>query len=320
MGGKGQDWPLVSRPIFLVGAERSGTTLLRLMLNHHPQIAFCHEFEYAVEQLPESGWPELEPYHQWLEENRIFRSAKVEIDPTLSYPELVNSFLTQRRDRDGKSEIGATLHYGFEKTLRLWPEARFIHIVRDGRDVALSLMGMGWAGNVWAGAQRWMATEVAWDTLRSQLKPDQFIEVTYERLIDNPTETLAQICLFLGLVYDAAMLSYPEHTTYQSPNIQLVQQWHTKLSPPQIQRVEAAIGKMLGDRDYKLSGLPLITIPLWQQSLLSLEDWWVRLQFRRRRYGEWLWLTEYLTRRLNLKIFHRSVQREMDKITETSLQ
>lgn len=40
---------LVSEPIFLVGAERSGTTVLRLMLDHHPKIAWCSEFEYAVD-------------------------------------------------------------------------------------------------------------------------------------------------------------------------------------------------------------------------------------------------------------------------------
>ncbi|MGL5077751.1 MAG: sulfotransferase, partial [Waterburya sp.] len=40
--------PLIKQPIFLVGAERSGTTLLRLMLDNHPQLAWCYEFEYAV--------------------------------------------------------------------------------------------------------------------------------------------------------------------------------------------------------------------------------------------------------------------------------
>ncbi|MEL7520985.1 MAG: sulfotransferase, partial [Cyanobacteria bacterium J06553_1] len=45
----------VAQPIFLVGAERSGTTLLRIMLDHHPQQAWCHEFEYAVDLLDESG-------------------------------------------------------------------------------------------------------------------------------------------------------------------------------------------------------------------------------------------------------------------------
>lgn len=39
----------VEKPIFLVGAERSGTTVLRLMLDHHPQIAWCNEFEYVVD-------------------------------------------------------------------------------------------------------------------------------------------------------------------------------------------------------------------------------------------------------------------------------
>lgn len=54
----------VDKPIFLVGAERSGTTVLRLMLDHHPQIAWCYEFEYAVDQMLDNGdFPKLEAYN-----------------------------------------------------------------------------------------------------------------------------------------------------------------------------------------------------------------------------------------------------------------
>jgi|GEM_PF-5624238 len=46
---------MISEPIFLVGSERSGTTVLRLMLAHHPQIAWCQEFEYAVDRVSDDG-------------------------------------------------------------------------------------------------------------------------------------------------------------------------------------------------------------------------------------------------------------------------
>ena len=70
-------------PFFLVGSERSGTTLLRLMLAHHPEIECTPEFEFMVEALPAQGWPALEPYYDWLATNRIFLPHGLSIDRTL---------------------------------------------------------------------------------------------------------------------------------------------------------------------------------------------------------------------------------------------
>ena len=45
----------IHEPFFLVGSERSGTTLLRLMLDHHTQLSWCNEFEYAVDLVSDKG-------------------------------------------------------------------------------------------------------------------------------------------------------------------------------------------------------------------------------------------------------------------------
>lgn len=56
---------MINQPIFLDGAERSGTTVIRLMLAHHPKLAWCNEFEYAADRISESGdWPNLDEYYQ----------------------------------------------------------------------------------------------------------------------------------------------------------------------------------------------------------------------------------------------------------------
>jgi hypothetical protein len=134
-------------PIFLVGAERSGTTLLRLLLDSHPQITFQFEFEYAVDKINALGeYPDLKDYYQYLETHRIFQMRPFKIDKSLSYPALVQSFLIQKQAETGKPIIGATVHHNFSHLLQLWPEARFIHLLRDGRDVARSVKEMGWTG------------------------------------------------------------------------------------------------------------------------------------------------------------------------------
>ena len=119
------------------------------MLSHHPQLSWCQEFEYVVERITKEGeYPDLKQYYEWLETHRIFQARNFKIDPTLNYVELVNSFLLQQKEKDTKELIGATVHRHFDRLLKIWSDARFIHLIRDGRDVARSCIGMGWSGNV----------------------------------------------------------------------------------------------------------------------------------------------------------------------------
>ena len=202
---------LIAQPLFLVGAERSGTTILRMMLDHHPQIAFFCEFEYAVQKVPDSqGWPELSQYYEFLETNRIFEAGQLTIDKGLDYRHLIDSFLRQKRDRDGKPLVGATVHYQFDRLLRIWPDARFIHICRDGRDVGRSVIEMGWAGNMYTAVQRWMEAEEVWSGMRRELSANRYIDIRYEVLVTEPEATLTRLCEFIGVPYDPAMLDYSE--------------------------------------------------------------------------------------------------------------
>ncbi len=81
----------------------------------------------------------------------------------------------------------------------IFPEARFIHIIRDGRDVALSLIRERFGpGNVYTAAGLWRETIEAGRRGARILAPDQYLEVRYEALTGNPGETLRSICAFVG--------------------------------------------------------------------------------------------------------------------------
>ena len=301
--------PVVARPIFLVGAERSGTTVLRLMLASHPQLAWCNEFEYAVDLVSENGTPPpLKEYYEWLETHRVFRATGFEIDRDLTYQQLVNSFLSQKRNRENKPLVGGTVHRHFDRLLGIWPDARFIHLIRDGRDVARSCIGMGWAGNVWTGVGRWLDAERLWGQLCLELPQERFFELKYETLIEKPVETLTRLCEFIGIPDDEAMLNYARNTTYGLPDVRFIAQWRHKLSEPEIQLVESRVGKMLVERGYELSGLPPKAVNEAMFRRLRWQDRWKRAQFRLRRYGVPLFLENYLARRFGSKEWKKQVK------------
>lgn len=310
----------ISEPIFLVGAERSGTTMLRLMLSHHPQIAWCNEFEYAVDRISDTGgFPELDHYYEWLEIHRIFNRTGFQIDRRLNYPQLVNSFLRQKQEKTEKPIIGATVHRHFDKLLKIWPNARFIHIVRDPRDVSRSCIGMGWAGNVWTGVERWVDAEQIWDKLAAHVPPERRIELKYETLISEPIQTLTPICEFIGVPFDEAILQYSETTTYSSPDPDLIYQWRRKMSDYEIQLVELQVGSLLGERGYESSGLPTLSMTPIHQKQLRFHDWWQRWQFRVKRYGWSVCLSDYLARFFHLKSLEKRLRLHINAIDQTYL-
>ena len=311
----------IENPVFIVASGRSGSTHLRLMLDHHPQLACLEEIDFTVQLMSDDGdFPKLDQYYQWLETNRIFLNRELTIDRNLDYLQLVNSFLCQKRDRDRKSLVSAVVHHNFDRLLKLWPDARFIHLVRDGRDVAYSCVSeMGWYGNFWQGVEYWERSEKLWTKLQEVVPVERRTEITYESLMSQTVETLTQVCDFIGISYDPAMLSYPETTTYSLPDPKFIGQWKQKMSDYDIRLVEARIGNLLLSRGYKLSGLPPLTIKSAKERYLKLQDWWVRLQFRINRYGLALFLSDYLSRHLKDKAWQKSIKFQFNAIDAASL-
>lgn len=310
----------LEEPFFLVGSERSGTTLLRLMLAHHQHIECAPEFEFLVEEMPDgSGWPPLESYYEWLATNRIFVPYRFRIDRALDYPALMKSFLAQYGARTQKPIQGATCHKHFDRLLRIWPRARFVHLLRDGRDVARSCIGMGWAGNVWHGVERWIAAEELWVSLVPVVPATQRIELHYEDLIRAPEQALSRVCAFLGTDFDPAMLDYSRDSSYERPDPSLIGQWRKKLRPEELALLEARIGPMLRARGYEESGVPAAQVGAWRRFTLALDDRLGRFRFRRERYGLGHVLSARLARTLGLKGWSRKLLLEQNEIDDRHL-
>jgi len=299
---------MITQHLFLIGAKRSGTTVLRLMLDHHSQIAWPFEFEFVSNLLPDDDhWPDLEGVYDYLSTNRQFLQANLAIDKTLSVAELVDSFLVQKRELASKPFVGATVHRDYQRLLGVWPEAKFIHLLRDARDVARSSIGIGWAGNHWSGGHRWIEAEQEWRELRKNLADDRWIELKYEDLIVRPVEVLTEICGFIGVGYEEALFDYTKDSTYERPDPSLIEQWRRKMTEEQIRTVEACAGKMMVECGYALSGLPALEITGGLAKKLKRESRIGLAKYRIERFGVWLYLEDLISRRLNIKAWRRRV-------------
>ncbi len=305
-------------PFFLVGAVRSGTTLLRLLLGHHPQICRCDEFEYVADAIAgREQWPEVGAYAEQLSRRRDFRATGFRANTDLPFPDLARDLLDQCQLSDGRPIIGATVHNHFDELLRLWPSARFIHLNRDPRDIARSCVEMGWSGNAWAGIETWNMSEDAWQRVCQQVPADRRLEVEFEDLTTEPEGVLRRITAFLGVEYDAAMMEIEKDTTYRRPSKRASRSWRDDASELEIRQMESRLGDRLVKAGYAASGLPHLEISPLQAFALRQASRYGRFRFAMRRYGTALWLSSLVSRRLiPISAWRNSTQLALDRIDE----
>ncbi len=310
----------IERPVFLIGCVRSGTTLLRLMLDHHPDVAFEHEFEYVVDLIGDDGRiPDLKRFHDYLRAHRIFQDSGHRIDPELDFPALVNSFLLEKRRKAGKALVGATVHVHFDRLLWIWPEARFIHLVRDGRDVGRSMVEIGFTGNAYAAVEQWKEVEELWSDFAIKLPRDRWVDVRYEDLVAEPEPTLGRVCEFLGVPFDPHMFDYTRDTGYRAPSPDRTRRWK-EMTPAEVDVLEAKIAGMLLRRGYELSERPLREISAREHRRLVDGHRLGRARFRIKRYGLGLFLASALARRLGIEPIRRKVEARIDAVDRRHLQ
>lgn len=301
-------------PVFLVGSERSGTTLLRLMLDHHPDVKFCQEFEFVVDAVRDGRIPTIQEYAEHLKTDRVFNCSGLTLNTDTDYVGACRDLLDQRLRASGKTYIGATVHRYYETLLKIWPDARFIYIQRDGRDVARSCIGMGWDGNIYTASTRWIESVHAWNALRDKLDPSRYIETSYEKIIADTRDELTKLCRFIGTEFHEDVWQYQDNSTYGEPDVKLIAQWKRKLSPRELGLVEGRIADLLTMQGYELSGHPPIKMTPLLRKRLWLQDRWARMTYRWKELGVCLAIGESLTKRTGPASLHRRILKKTHEI------
>lgn len=208
---------------FVVGATRSGTTLLRLMLDAHPLMAvppethFIEDVLIAFKEGPVSveRFVEIVTTHRRWPDFGLEPAALAErvgrLDP-LTPGDGLRAFYLLYAEGAGKPRWGdKTPGYlrRMSKIERVLPEARFIHLIRDGRDVALSITGLHFGPDtVRDAADRW-ARRIR-KARRQGARVRHYLEVRYEDLVLDPEPTLRRVCDYVDLPWDPRMLAYHE--------------------------------------------------------------------------------------------------------------
>jgi hypothetical protein len=208
---------------FVVGVPRSGTTLLRIMLDAHPDLAVPPETyfitashalgrgdrarrRFLARVTSRPSWPDFHIDPQQLER------ALGELEP-FTIAEGLRCFYGMYAARYGKSRFAdktPVYHDRMPLISALLPEARFVHIIRDGRDVALS-----WRKSWFAPSQNISVFARLWQhgvrTAREDsTRVPHYLEVRFEDLIEHTERELRRICAFLELPFADAMLRYYE--------------------------------------------------------------------------------------------------------------
>jgi hypothetical protein len=284
----------------IVGSPRSGTTLLRVMLDAHSQLAIPPETGFLAlgdtftgkgDKLRDSFFDAIvsygEPLPSWPDFEipvEDFRAVLDQITPfnvTDGYRAFYQLYATRRgKARWGDKTPIYCLH--LNKIRRVLPEARFVHIIRDGRDAALSLRRM-WFSPGWeieTQASYWRECVLA--ARRAGMSHDDYLEVRYEELIQNTEETLKSVCAHVDLNFEREMLNYyqraperlkehkgrslPDGTTFLTQEDRLRQQqrtteppdptcvfsWKRMMNAEERRRFQLVAGDMLEELGYEV--------------------------------------------------------------------
>lgn len=298
-------------PFFVTGCERSGTTLLRLVLDRGGEVAIPTESMILVDfarfaaapldtdaefdRLAAAVWRHPKVREWGLRggpPRRQGRTGAAAHRAALEAP-----YLAYAAARGAGRWADKTPHYVLHLDLvkRVFPEARIVHLVRDGRDVALSLLRVPFGpGNVWAAAHQWRDAVDAGDAAAERYG-DEVLTVRYEDLVSEPEATVRRVCAFCELAYDPKMLAVEEAAAGRlirgqegwfsqlgaGITTRSVGRWRTEMSPARQALFASIAGDALRRHGYELPD-PAASAPPVPAAAYAAHNWAVKLvQFGR---------------------------------------
>lgn len=289
------------RPIFVGGCERSGTTLLGSLLGAAPATLTIPESRFRINALIDSSRTR-EPlsgkdFVRLMTEDSLFRLWSMEPPSDHSgletYRDAVESIVWAyaREQERGRPTVWVdhtpiNVRYAV-KMAEHFPDAKYVHIIRDGRAVCASLLGLDWGPNTAVNAARhWrdrIALGLALET--SRLGPS-VMRVHYEDLVSNTETTLRELCEFCEIDFHQQMLeggrfAVPPHMKVQNQLVGKVPEakrafgWRERLSHREIEIFEAVAGELLHYLGYTpMFGLSARPATMSEERHSSLIEWY----------------------------------------------
>jgi len=287
------DLPGDDAPVFLVGCDRSGTTLLRQMLMQSPDLHLFHETgfvpvlaerarEYGSFDTARQRWSFLRDIQRFPATTKttgwtpfsvdieVVEAALKEAAP-VSYTEACRLLYRTAADALDAPRWGdktpAYVHH-LPRLGEMFPEAIFVHIIRDGRDVARSLVAAGWHATVREAAKRWRDAVSAARQAGATGLHGRYVELAFEDLVTKPGATLERICRETHVDDRAAMLDFHEAdqpdlpdghadlyaNTRRPVDATRAQSWRREAARTDIADVEEIAGDVLQALGYELTG------------------------------------------------------------------
>ena len=277
---------MTAPPFFIVGSGRSGTTLLRLILASHsrlsipPETWFLNDLVDLVQvdgPLPpadvERVIQTITHYpRRWADLNLDAEEFRADVarmnEPRLR--DIVEWVYLKVMVRDGKVRWGDKTP-GYiaivPQLAKLFPGAKFIELVRDGRDAAKSYEALKFSGQwLHQNAQEWLDAMACSEKWAKSPLSAQILRVHYEQMVLDTENTVRRICAFLGEDFEPAMLQWPKKLdnfipargARMHPNLARMPQssdvfrWRTKMKPREILVCEAFMARYLKAHGYEL--------------------------------------------------------------------
>jgi hypothetical protein len=247
---------------FLIGAARSGTDLVAAMLGAHSDVAMLSDtgFVPGLAELIRSEPVTVERILKLmaaagpLDAHGIDEAemrTRLEALDDLKAAAVLRAFYEGAAEAAGKPRWGDDTPSYLKRMRRIQralTEARFIHVVRDGRDTLAARPAEITTGAAIATAQRW--SKKVKSARQQEHLMEWFLEVRYEDLVGDPEATLRRVCDFIDLPFEPAMVEPPERSRIEG-DLGPVGCWRERLEPEHLDAFEEVAGEMLDELGYR---------------------------------------------------------------------